>query len=75
MIINLICDMVIVVGVGVLAFQLYLFVALARLKRSKKWRDTKEKRLNQMIVNMRAISAILLIIACATLIVRIIQNM
>lgn len=75
MIINLICDMVIVVGVGVLVFQLYLFVTLARLKRSKKWTDKKEKRLNQMIVNMRAISAILLIVACATLIVRIIQNM
>ena len=75
MIINLICDMVVVVGVGVLVFQLYLFAAVTRLKRSKKWTDKKEKRLNQMIVNMRAISAILLIVACATWIVRIIQNM
>lgn len=75
MIINLICDMVIVVGVGVLAFQLYLFVTLARLKRTKKLTDKKEARLNQMIVNMRAISAILLIVACATLIIRVIQNM
>ena len=75
MIINLICDMVIVVGVGVLVFQLYLFVTLARLKRTKKLTDKKEARLNQMIVNMRAISAILLIVACATLIIRVIQNM
>lgn len=75
MIINLICDMVVVVGVGVLAFQLYLFVTLARLKRTKKLTDKKEARLNQMIVNMRAISAILLIVACATLIIRVIQNM
>lgn len=75
MIINLICDMIIVVGVGVLAFQLYLFVTLARLKRTKKLTDKKEARLNQMIVNMRAISAILLIVACATLIIRVIQNM
>ena len=36
MIINLIFDMVIVVGVGMLAFQLYLFVTMARLKRAKK---------------------------------------
>ena len=75
MIINLICDMTIVVGVGALAFQIYLFVTLARLKRTKKLTDKKEARLNQMIVNMRVISAILLIVACATLIIRVIQNM
>ena len=44
MIINLICDMVIVVGVGMLAFQLYLFVTMTRLKRAKKWTDKKEKQ-------------------------------
>ena len=54
MIINLICDMVIVVGVGMLAFQLYLFVTMTRLKRAKKWTDKKEKRLQQMMVNLRA---------------------
>ena len=75
MIINIIFDLVIVVGVGMLIFQLYLFVTMTRLKRAKKWTDKKEKRLKQMIVNMRAIVAILFIVVYAALIVRIIQNM
>ena len=75
MIINLICDMVIVVGVGMLAFQLYLFVAMTRLKRAKKWTDKKEKRLQQMMVNLRASAAILILVTYATLAVWIIRNM
>ena len=75
MIINLICDMVIVVGVGMLAFQLYLFVTMTRLKRVKKWTDKKEKRLQQMMVNLRASAAILILVTYATLAVWIIRNM
>ena len=75
MIINLICDMVIVVGVGMLAFQLYLFVAMTRLKRAKKWTDKKEKRLQKMMVNLRASAAILILVTYATLAVWIIRNM
>ena len=75
MIINLICDMVIVVGVGMLAFQLYLFVTMTRLKREKKWTDKKEKRLQQMMVNLRASAAILILVTYATLAVWIIRNM
>ena len=75
MIIDLICDMVIVVGVGMLAFQLYLFVIMTRLKRAKKWTDKKEKRLQQMMVNLRASAAILILVTYATLAVWIIRNM
>ena len=75
MIINLICDMIIVVGVGMLAFQLYLFVTMTRLKRAKKWTDKKEKRLQQMMVNLRASAAILILVTYATLAVWIIRNM
>lgn len=75
MIINLICDMVIVVGVGMLAFQLYLFVTMTRLKREKKWTDKKEKRLQQMMVNLRASAAILILVTYVALAVWIIQNM
>lgn len=75
MIINLIFDMVIVVGVGLLIFQLYLFVTMTRLKRAKKWTDKKEKRLKQMIINIRAIAAILMLVVSVTLAIRIIQNM
>ena len=75
MIINLICVMVIVVGVGMLAFQLYLFVTMTRLKREKKWTDKKEKRLQQMMVNLRASAAILMLVTYATLAVWVIRNM
>ena len=75
MIINLIFDMVIVVGVGMLASQLYLFVPMTRLKRAKKWTDKKEKRLQQMMVNLRASAAILILVTYATLAVWIIRNM
>ena len=75
MIINLICVMVIVVGVGMLAFQLYLFVTMTRLKREKKWTDKKEKRLQQMMVNLRASAAILILVTYATLAVWVIRNM
>ena len=75
MIINLIFDMVIVVGVGMLASQLYLFVTMTHLKRAKKWTDKKEKRLQQMMVNLRASAAILILVTYATLAVWIIRNM
>lgn len=75
MIINLVFDMVIVVGVGMLTFQLYLFVTMTRLKRAKKWTDKKEKRLQQMMVNLRASAAILILVTYATLAVWIIRNM
>lgn len=74
MIINFIVDMVIIVGVGIIIFQLYLFVTMTRLKRAKKWTAKKEARLQQMIVTMRAIVAILMVIASMTFAVRIFQN-
>ena len=74
MIINLIFDVVIVVGVGMLIFELYLFMTMVRLKRAKKWTDKKEARLRQMIITMRAIVAILMVIVSMTLAVRIFQN-
>lgn len=74
MIINLIFDAVIVVGVGMLIFELYLVVTMVRLKRAKKWTDKKEARLRQMIINIRAIAAILMVVVSMTLAVRIFQN-
>lgn len=74
MIINLIFDVIIVVGVGMLIFELYLFMTMVRLKRAKKWTDKKEARLRQMIITMRAIVAILMVIVSMTLAVRIFQN-
>lgn len=74
MIINLIFDAVIVVGVGMLIFELYLVVTMVRLKRAKKWTEKKEARLRQMIINIRAIAAILMVIVSITLAVRIFQN-
>ena len=75
MIVNLIFDMVIVVGDGMLVFHLYLFATMTRLKRAKKWTDKKEKRLQQMMVNLRASAAILILVTYATLAVWIIRNM
>lgn len=75
MINNLISDLVAVVGVGMIIFQLYLFMAVIRLKREKKWTDKKEKRLQRIMANMRATAAILLAVASITVVVRIIQNM
>ena len=63
-IINLILDVVILVGAGMLTFQLYLYVTMFRLKRQKKWTTTREVRLADMIVTMRALVSLMIFVSC-----------
>lgn len=71
-IINLILDMVILVGAGMLTFQLYLYVTMFRLKRQKKWTATREARLADMNVTMRALVSLMIIVSCCCLIGKVI---
>lgn len=75
MIINLISDLVAVVGIGIIIFQFYLLMSMIRLKRKKKWTSKKEERLQRIMTNMKAIAAILVTVAFITVVVRIFQNM
>lgn len=71
-IINLILDVVILVGAGMLTFQLYLYVTMFRLKRQKKWTTTREARLADMIVTMRALVSLMIFVNCCCLIGKVI---
>lgn len=71
-IINLILDVVILVGAGMLIFQLYLYVTMFRLKRQKKWTTSREARLNDMIITMRAIVSLMILVSCLCLIGKVI---
>lgn len=71
-IINLILDVVILVGAGMLTFQLYLYVTMFRLKRQKKWTTTREVRLADMIVTMRALVSLMIFVSCCCLIGKVI---
>lgn len=64
-IINLILDVVILVGAGMLTFQLYLYVTMFRLKRQKKWTA-------DMIVSMRALVSLMIFVSCCCLIGKVI---
>lgn len=71
-IINLILDVVILVGAGMLTFQLYLYVTMFRLKRQKKWTAARETRLADMIVTMRAFVSLMIFVSCCCLIGKVI---
>ena len=71
-IINLILDVVILVGTGMLTFQLYLYVTMFRLKRQKKWTAAREARLADMIVSMRALVSLMIFVSCCCLIGKVI---
>lgn len=71
-IINLILDVVILVGAGMLTFQLYLYVTMFRLKRQKKWTAAREARLADMFVSMRALVSLMTFVSCCCLIGKVI---
>lgn len=71
-VINLVLDLVILVGAGMLIFQLYLYVTIFRLKRKKKWTASREARLDDMITSMRALVSLMVLISCICLIGKVI---
>lgn len=71
---EILTNLIIVVGAGIVIFQLYLLVIVIKERRAKKWTASKEKRLQDMVVSFRAIASILLFLASITILWRIIRN-
>lgn len=71
---EILTNLIIVVGIGAVVIQLYLLAVMIKERRAKKWSASKERRLNDMIISFRALASALMILSCITLVWRVVRN-
>lgn len=75
MIIEVLTNIVLIVGAGSVLVQLYLIRHMTKLKRKKKWTNIQEKRMQDLIVSFRALASILMILSIITVIGRMVRSL